>query len=155
MSWFMTSGAIEVYVGDLINYFSERTTFQFVVEHLAARGGTALVLANFTCGRQIDLLVATDRRTFVIEAKAVRGRVTGGANGEWGWIRRGGERVSYGNAYQQALAAKNYLRDRMIAVVGRTVGYPDGAVVFAAGHPAFSGDYCPASATVRQVEVFH
>jgi hypothetical protein len=93
-----------------------------------------VVLANVHIGgRQIDCIVATAQSVSVVEVKSSYLPVRGDLNGNWARLHASGEWRPYPNAYQQALAAKNALRDAMIAV--KPVGnfYPDGHVVFTSG----------------------
>ena len=60
---------IDIYVGSLIEHGSDRAALQRVVELLSERHARAIVLANvYLEGHQIDLVVALDRLTLVIEA---------------------------------------------------------------------------------------
>jgi hypothetical protein len=93
-----------------------------------------VILANLQLGgRQIDCVVATTHSVSVVEVKSSFLPVRGDINGRWAQFHVSGYWRSYTNAYQQALAAKNVLRDAMTAM--KPVGnfYPDGHVIFTSG----------------------
>ncbi|MYM88439.1 hypothetical protein GTP91_14815 [Rugamonas sp. FT82W] len=119
---------VRLFVGAPIQYQSEHDCLRAVVDALTTAGKWAYCFANFhACGRQIDLAVLTENTTLVIEAKGYRLPLQGDKNGMW--VQRGpyGER-KIGNAYQQALDAKNALRDA-IQRHCHISGYPHAAVI--------------------------
>ncbi|WP_271105884.1 hypothetical protein [Pseudomonas tohonis] len=81
-------------------------------------------------GRQLDLVLGTDRLTLILEAKASTVPLSGTTNGPWAaHTRSGGSRVT-GNAYSQALGEKNALCDALRDFLGEVKGYPHAHVVF-------------------------
>ena len=127
---------VEIYVGAPIQYGSERRTLRAVVELLRTKRCEAVLLANFHIrDRQIDLVVATDNRLVVIEAKGTARAVRGGKNGPWETETAGGSRRERRNAYDQALTAKFAVRDATPALWRGSQRYPAGAVVFVPGLP--------------------
>lgn len=138
--------ASTIYVGEPIDHDSERKFLACTVQWLEEHQIPFVVLANLHLGgRQIDCVVATAHSVSVVEVKSSYLPVRGDINGTWARFHATGEWQTYTNAYQQALAAKNALRDAMIAI--KPVGnfYPDGHVVFtsgfAEGSQVTSGDF--------------
>ena len=126
--------ATTVYIGEPIDHDSERKFLASIVEWLVKHQIPFVVLANLHLrGRQIDCVVATARSVSVVEVKSSYLPVRGCLNGMWAQFRASGDWRPYKNAYQQAFAAKNTLRDAMNAIkpVGRF--YSDGHVVFTSG----------------------
>ncbi|HCL3369098.1 hypothetical protein [Pseudomonas aeruginosa] len=94
-------------------------------------GETATVLVNINLkGRQLDLVLGTDRLTLVLEAKACTVPLSGTTNGPWTAHPRSGRSRATGNAYAQALGEKNALCDALRDFLGSVEGYPDAHVVF-------------------------
>src|SRR5229473_1359620 len=78
------SVTVEIYRGSLIEHGSERTLLRHVVDLLSARNRPAIILANISLGgRQIDLVVALELLTLVLEAKGFSVPVRGSENGTW------------------------------------------------------------------------
>ena len=126
--------ATTVYIGEPIDHDSERKFLASIVEWLVEHQIPFVVLANLHLrGRQIDCVVATAHSVSVIEVKSSYLPVRGGFNGMWAQFQASGDWRPYTNAYQQALAAKNAIRDAMNAIkpVGRF--YPDRHVLFTSG----------------------
>jgi len=76
----------------------------------------ALLMANFEVNhRQIDFLVVTERYAAIIELKCFRGPVFGDINGDWLLEDCAQQKKPYsgGNPWQQALAQKFALSDKM------------------------------------------
>lgn len=116
--------------------------------------GWAKIFANFNAGqRQIDLAVFTETTTLVIEAKGYSLPVRGDMNGQWEQRGSFGTR-RIGNAYNQALNAKNALRDEMQRI-GQIDGYPNGLVaitpIVPKGSVLTSGDFKVAVAGIQQI----
>jgi hypothetical protein len=135
---------IRIFVGAPVQNRSEHDCLRVVNELLSRNGNWAYLFANFhASGRQIDLAVFTEKTTLIIEAKGYFLPVRGGMNGLWEQAGPYGER-KIGNAYNQALEAKNSLRDELqhVCVVN---GYPNAAVVNAPSIPngsdLTSGDF--------------
>lgn len=119
---------IRIFVGAPVQNRSEHDCLRAVTELLNRNGNWAYLFANFHAnGRQIDLAVFTEKTTLIIEAKGYSLPVRGRMNGLWEQAGPYGDR-KIGNAYNQALDAKNSLRDelRHVCVVN---GYPNAAVV--------------------------
>lgn len=135
---------IRIFIGEPIHNRSEHDCLRAVCKALAQMRGWAFIFANFhAAGRQIDLVVFTERTTLVIEVKGYSLPVRGGVNGQWEQSGPYGVR-KIGNAYVQALNAKNALRDEMQRV-NQIDGYPNGLVAVApivpAGSALTSGDF--------------
>lgn len=74
----------EIYIGSRIEHASERDVFEWLVNHLSREKREAIILANIQFGgRQIDLVVAMNGLTLVIEAKGHVTTLRGGHNGPW------------------------------------------------------------------------
>ncbi|MEO7690923.1 MAG: NERD domain-containing protein [Sphingomonas sp.] len=147
-----------IYVGSGIEHAAERAFIAQVSNELNDREIPYVIFANISLGaRQVDCIVATASSVTVIEVKSSRLPVKGGIDGSWGRLQPDGSWAGYGNGYQQALNAKNRLRDAMRArsEVGRY--YPDAAVVFVGGLPSgsalTSGDFKVAVATDSAFDV--
>ncbi|EOG4608988.1 hypothetical protein ACRRQE_005369 [Pseudomonas aeruginosa] len=98
---------------------------------LEESGETATVMVNLNLkGRQLDLVVGTDRLTLVLEAKASTVPLSGTTNGPWIAHTRSGRSRTTGNAYAQALGEKNALCSALRDFLGEVEGYPDAHVVF-------------------------
>ncbi|WP_211467661.1 NERD domain-containing protein [Collimonas silvisoli] len=135
---------IRIFIGEPIQNQSEHDCLRAVCEALAQIHSWAYIFANFhASGRQIDLAVFTEKTTLVIEAKGYSLPVRGGVNGQWEQFGPFGAR-KIGNAYIQALNAKNALRDEMQRM-NQIDGYPNGLVVVAPivpeGSTLTSGDF--------------
>ena len=100
-----TSG-LDIYIGDLIEFESERLALKKVAQLLNAHGKRAVIFANFhVTSRQIDLLVATNDIALAIEVKGFTRPVRGGENGYWQYQQASGQWKDFRNPYQQALGA--------------------------------------------------
>ncbi|HFD3767542.1 TPA: hypothetical protein ACF3UW_003073 [Pseudomonas aeruginosa] len=98
---------------------------------LEMSGETATVMVNINLkGRQLDLVVGTDRLTLVLEAKASTVPLSGTTNGPWSARTRSGHSRTTGNAYAQALGEKNALCNALRDFLGKVEGFPDAHVVF-------------------------
>lgn len=121
---------IRIFVGEPVQNRSEHDCLFAVYDALAQGSGWAYIFANFhASGRQIDLAVFTETTTLVIEAKGYSLPVQGELNGQWKQFGPFGAR-RIGNAYNQALDAKNAFRDQ-INRIHQTDGYPNGLVAVA------------------------
>ena len=124
-------GNVEIFVGDLVGHTSDQMVLAEVVGQLEHLDRPAIVIANIEIGRQLDLVVALDDLTLIIEAKAYRTAIRGGENGlHWEAQTGSGRWKQIGNALQQTLAAKLALRDKMRAFHPDDAGYPEAALVF-------------------------
>lgn len=149
---------IRIFIGGPVQNRSEYDCLCAVCTALEGTGNWAYVFANFHAGgRQIDLTVFTERSTLVIEAKGYSLPVRGTLNGQWEQLGPYGVR-KIGNAYDQALDAKNALRDE-IQRIKQIEGYPNGLVaitpIVPEGSDLTSGDFKVAvtglDQTVRQL----
>jgi Nuclease-related domain len=105
-----------IYIGGPIDQDSERKFLASAVQWLEEQQIPFVVLANLHIGgRQIDCIVATAHGVSVVEVKSSYLPVRGDINGIWARLHASGEWRPYTNAYQQALTAKNALRDAMMA----------------------------------------
>jgi hypothetical protein len=124
----------KVYLGAPVDEESERKFLASAIEWLEAHKIAFVILANCHIGgRQIDCVVATEHSVSVVEIKSSYLPVRGEVNGDWARLHASGKWRAYPNAYQQALSAKNALRDAMTAVKPVGKFYPDGHVVFTSG----------------------
>lgn len=122
-----TSPLIHIFIGAPVDYRSEHECLRAVYGALAKKHNWAYVFANFhAAGRQIDLAIFTEKTTLVIEAKGYSLPVRGGLNGQWEQLGPYGSK-NIRNAYNQALDAKNALRDE-IQKISRINDYPNGLV---------------------------
>ncbi|PQZ82814.1 MULTISPECIES: NERD domain-containing protein [unclassified Brevundimonas] len=142
-----------IYIGAPIELASERAVVAAVAERLEQNQAPYVVIANAQIGgRQIDCIIATAAFVTVIEVKLSRTPVRGDLNGAWSRMDASGEWRPYGNAYQQAVGAKNALRDAVSALAPAGDYYPDACVVFAAPTPVGShvtaGDFKARVATL-------
>jgi len=130
----MTASATRIYIGEPIEHRSEHNCLLAVCEELMMDNSWSCIFANFHLGgRQIDLAVFTATTTLVIEAKGYSLPVQGQINGQW--IQKGPYGTKrLGNAYNQALNAKNALRDAISASF-KIDGYPNAAVVISPSVP--------------------
>ncbi len=139
-------GRGEIYIGAPIELSSERAVLGDLIDRLDRSRTQYVVFANVQIGgRQLDCVVATAQSVTVFEVKQSRTPVRGDVNGSWARLDASGTWRPYGNAYQQALEAKNALRSAMSGI--KPVGdfYPDAWVVFFGGLPtgstATKGDF--------------
>ena len=133
---------IEIHIGSPIEHGSDRAVLKRVAELLSAKGGDALILANVNLGgRQIDLVVALDHLTLVIEAKGFAVPVRGAQNGAWQVCVASGGWKNIPNPYLQTVGAKYALRDAMQSFSGTDVAYPSAALVFTPSIPVGSSPY--------------
>ncbi|TFW27445.1 NERD domain-containing protein [Massilia horti] len=135
---------VRLYIGAPVEHTSEQLVLQRIWDQLNARTEWAYIFANVAIGsRQVDLVVATAETTLLIEAKDYHLPVQGEINGRWVQEGAFGFRTVT-NGYQQALGAKNALRDFM-HTIGSVHEYPNAMVVAASGIPGSSkltkGDY--------------
>jgi len=121
------SPLIRIFIGEPVQHQSEYDCLRVICEVLAKMHSWAYIFANFhAAGRQIDLTVFTEQTTLVIEAKSYSQSVRGSLNGQWEQFGPYGTK-KIRNAYDQALNAKNALRDE-IQKICRIDGYPNGLV---------------------------
>lgn len=139
-----SGGRVRIYIGAQIEHQSDLDVLRTVHSAVVQSRGWAYIFANFhVCGRQVDLAVFTDTTILVIEAKSYSQPIQGGMNGPW--TQRGpfGTR-RIGNAYEQALGAKNRLRDALQDIANAD-GYPNGLVAvipdIPIGSEVTSGDF--------------
>jgi hypothetical protein len=126
----------KIYIGGQIDHASERKFLALIASWLDEQRSPSIVLANVEIdGRQIDYIIATANSVSVVEVKSSQLPVRGDINGTWRRLSASGEWKNYTNAYQQAVGAKNRVRDAMQAA--KPVGdfYPDGYVVFTSPLP--------------------
>lgn len=145
---------IRIFIGEPVQNRSEHDCLRAACEALAQMRSWAYIFANFHAGgRQIDLTIFTEKTTLVIEAKGYSLPVRGGVNGQWEQFGPFGAR-KIGNAYNQALDAKNALRD-VIQRMNQIDGYPNGLVVVVPiipeGSALTSGDFKVAVTDLDQI----
>ena len=139
-------GALEIWIGDLVEYELERSTLREIERLLADDGRRAIVFANFeVTSRQIDLLVALDDIALVIEAKGRTRPIQGGENGDWQVHLASAHWKNFRNPYRQALGAALAVKDAADAFADTGASYIDAALVFVPGIPpdsrAFQGNH--------------
>lgn len=125
-----------IYVGGPVENASERNFLVAAIAWLETWHIPSIILANVEIGgRQIDCIVATASAVSVVEVKSSRLPLRGEMNGHWGRLSPSGVWTHYGNAWRQALDAKNNLRTAMQA--WKEVGsfHPDGYVAFTGSIP--------------------
>ena len=126
------TSAVEIYIGNPVEHESERITLQLIERVLAADNCPAVVFANFSVSsRQIDILVARDGLTLVIEAKSWTRALRGCENGPWQVHVGSGGWKDFPNPYHQALDAAFAIKDAMRAFFYGPVPYVAAALVFA------------------------
>ena len=138
--------AVDIYIGSLVEYESERSMLREVVRFLATDGRQAVIFANFEVGsRQIDLLVASDDVALVIEAKGFTRPVRGGENGDWQLHLASGRWKDIRNPYQQVLNATLAVKNAVADFAGTGAPYIDAVLVFSPAIPfgsqAFEGNH--------------
>lgn len=127
----MIPNQITVFIGSPIEHESERTVLLELLRLLEMSRETATIMVNINLkGRQLDIVVGTDRLTLVLEVKASTVPLSGTTNGPWTAHTRSGRSRTTGNAYSQALGEKNSLRDALRDFLGEIEGYPGAHVVF-------------------------
>lgn len=146
----------EIYIGGPIEHASERKFLAHVVSWLSDQRIRAVVLANVEIdGRQVDCIVATNSFVSVVEVKTSQLPLRGDLNGAWARLSVSGEWNDYTNAYQQAVGAKNRVRDAMQAMKPVGKFHPDGYVVFTSplpgGSQVTSGNF---KALVTTIDLF-
>ncbi|MFP7891812.1 NERD domain-containing protein [Pseudomonas aeruginosa] len=115
----MIPSQIALFIGSPIEHESERAVLLKLLRLLEMSGETATVLVNINLkGRQLDLVLGTDRLTLVLEAKACTVPLSGTTNGPWTAHPRSGRSRATGNAYAQALGEKNALCDALRDFLG-------------------------------------
>ena len=130
---------VRIYAGGPLENQSERLFLQSIIAHFERLGIPAIILANFhLAGRQLDFVVATAKAIALVEVKSSHLPIRGELNGDWTRLSASGEWTTYPNAYEQALAAKNRVRDTMSAFGRIGSFYPAGFVVWARPLPAGS-----------------
>lgn len=144
-----------IYIGAPIELASERAVVAALAERLEQNQAPYVVIANAQIGgRQIDCIIATAAFVTVIEVKLSRSSIRGGLNGDWSRMDASGDWRPYGNAYQQAVGAKNALRDALSVQSPAGAYYPDACVIFAAPPPVGSqvtaGDFKARVATLTE-----
>ena len=126
------ASAVEIYIGNPVEHESERSTLQVIERVLAADNCTAVVFANFSVlSRQIDILVARDGLTLVIEAKSGTRAVRGCENGPWQVHVGSGDWQDFPNPYHQVLDAAFAIKDAMRRFTDGPIPYVAAALVFA------------------------
>ncbi len=130
------SNTTKLFIGGPIDHASERKFLECIIPWLNKQGVPAIILANIEIdGRQVDCVIATENSVSVVEVKTTRLPLKGELNGPWTRLAASGEWQTYANAYQQAVAAKNRVRDAMQAIKPAGEYYPDGYVVFTRALP--------------------
>lgn len=117
-----------IYIGEPIQHKSEYDCLTAIYTVLKSLNSWSYIFANFHIeGRQIDFAIFTRNNILLIEAKGYTLPVSGEINGQWFQNGPYGT-TKIGNAYNQALNAKNSLRDG-IQKKFHINGYPNAAVI--------------------------
>ncbi|PNE57645.1 hypothetical protein A8H39_18615 [Paraburkholderia fungorum] len=150
-----SNSGVRIYIGAQIEHQSDLDVLRAVHATVVQSSGWAYIFANFNVrGRQVDLAVFTDTTTLVIEAKSYRQPIQGEINGPWTQLGPFGAR-QVGNAYEQALGAKNRLRDELQEIT-KVDGYPNGLVAVMPNIPngseVTSGDFKVAVGGTEKIE---
>lgn len=131
---------------------AEQLVLQRLISILTRRGDAAVILTNMLLGpHEIDLFVATETTTLVIEVKGYRQPVAGKINDKNWVMLTTGESLS--NAYEQAHSASLALKDALRASIGADPGYAHAVVLFAYGKPR--GSILPSSdhrVTLKEID---
>ena len=139
----------EIYIGGngLINVHSEVRLLEAITDHFEQNRQPALLLANFNAPsanvalrRQIDLVIVTQFKAVVVEAKGFVLPVRGTINGPWQQLLGNGEWRDFAgraNPYMQALDAKNAVTDAL-RELDRAAPYPSAALTFVPALPSGS-----------------
>lgn len=159
-----------IYIGEPIQHKSEYDCLTAIYTVLKSLNSWSYIFANFHIeGRQIDFAIFTRNNILLIEAKGYTLPINGEINGQW--IQHGSYGTTkIGNAYNQALNAKNALRDGIQKKIPIN-GYPNAAVIISPiiplGSKLTKGDFKvkvsdlnalsdiisqPSSATINQTE---
>ncbi|MFM0615001.1 nuclease-related domain-containing protein [Paraburkholderia nemoris] len=116
---------------------AERRVLRRVVEILERNRHSAVILCDFFCGgQQIDLLVATEITTLVLQVKNYRHPAEGTMNSAFWRNPATGETLP--NAYTQATNQMLSLKDMVIARAGVDPGFARAVVLFEQGIPVGS-----------------
>jgi len=114
---------------------AEAFVLRRILTTLQGRGEDAVVLVNTFLGRhEVDLLVATETVTLVIEVKAYRQAIEGRVNDrKWRMAATGKELEK--NFYAQVNAASLEFKDTLRHAIGVDPGYAHAVLLFAYGIP--------------------
>lgn len=130
---------VRIFIGDRIEYESERIALKTIFESLSEQKRPALILVNISVGdRQLDFVVVQEDSVTVIEVKGYFRPVSGGQNGEWLMKLATGSSKRLRNPYRQTLGAVNALRDSMREFDSVEPPYPAGMLVFVPRIPSSS-----------------
>jgi hypothetical protein len=78
-----------------------------------------IIIANVNINsRQIDLIIALENKTIVVEIKGSHLPLVGKVNGDWHMLLANGEEKNIGNYYNQTLSAKHVIKDKMAVIAG-------------------------------------
>lgn len=116
---------------------AERRVLWRAAEILEQNHHSAVILCDFFCGaQQIDLLIATEITTLLLQVKNYRHAIAGSTNSASWMNPASGESLpnAYTQATNQMLALKDMLRDRS----GIDPGFARAAILFERGIPAGS-----------------
>lgn len=129
---------IEIYIGVPMEYDSERLAFKAIVAMVTAMNKDAIIIANVHIGQtQVDLIVAFEKNTHVIEVKKATTPITGGATGIWSQKTSTASWAPIRNYYDQAMKAGYAVKDKLSDFFGRKIHYPRAMLLFAPQlHPA-------------------
>ncbi|WP_114815016.1 nuclease-related domain-containing protein [Paraburkholderia kururiensis] len=116
---------------------AERRVLVRAIEILQQNTHSAVVLCDFLCGsQQIDLLIATEITTLVLQVKSYRHAVEGGTNSAHWTNPATGE--SLPNAYTQTTDQMLALKDMLRKETGEDPGFARAVVLFEPGIPVGS-----------------
>lgn len=125
---------IELYIGQPIEYASERTALQHIVALLEKAGQPTILMANFHVGgTQVDLVVGLEGVGIVLEIKGSHRALMGGHNGNWTMLSPGGKPTTTGNYYQQTITASYRVRDYLTQMLSKQMPYPTAMLLLVPG----------------------
>lgn len=127
---------VEVYIGSPIEYDSERTIVRKLLHFFSSNNQPAVILANVNLnGRQVDIVVATQTTTLVIEVKGYTRPIKGTENGPWYFQSSTGEWKPTRNYYNQTLDAMHAVKDCLFSFLRKKINYPEAALIFVPNIP--------------------
>ena len=125
----LNSNKIQIFSGGLIEYQSEKDVIKSLIDYLISHGEESIIFTNINIGRQIDLVLITQKQIFVIEIKGNHTALKGSTNGSWHYFTNGQWHTIGKNFYQQSLDAKNYFKN----LLPKEAEYPKAALVLVPG----------------------
>ncbi len=127
---------VELYIGQPIEYESERTALHHIYDILKSARIPAVLMANFQVnGTQVDLVIGFEGYGIVLEIKGCQREIQGLHNGGWSLRSSSGHYTATGNYYQQTLNAGYRVKDYLTGLLNRNVGYPNATLLLVPALP--------------------